>query len=1021
MTAMVEEKETADYSAITTIEAVLSENSCNESDNCVFEERQLESERSASCANRNDGMFKCEECTAEFHVDVNLRLHKAWVHDKSENKHKCPECSITFSRKAGLRSHLLTHCEDEFAYNHLSFSNKKSKKFSPASERIKVTNVNNEPWICVQCNQSFLSSSMLKEHKKLHIQLKSSLKQRFRKKDVDRTVFVHDCDTCGKKFKKKSQLIRHTRVHSGERPFICSVCGKGFTQKNSLETHKAKHTGEKKYKCTFCDATFTQSGNMRCHIDRVHAPKAMLPADQLFQCPFCSCVFKKIGSLNCHISRRHVDNSEELASTASNISYADADEESNKTEKNDLLVKAMEKSGVGDWASPTNADGIKIVLPLTDSETGMKQSHVMRRIGRLCFHQCLYCPKEFKKSSDLVRHIRIHTHERPFKCNQCYRSFTVKSTLNVHVRSHTKLNEIRCDVCGATFSSAQSLKVHNRVHSLLSPFRCNLCEKQFSLYNQLKKHLLAHQQKTKIKSGKQSGIEKSLLDKIQLKSPIVVSGDSLVSSNSNAATKNDSFCVGTDKRKYSCNHCEKAFKKSSHLKQHVLSHTGEKPYQCSLCSQAFVSNGSLKTHIRTHSGEKPYKCEQCSFQCTTKGSLTRHMTIHSNSRPFMCPYCQKTFKSNFSCRKHMEIHKAEIALKVLKKKSDARERCHLIDSTSYNCNEMSLDVNSFSSECYNSTPSNVEISLLSTNTENVCIPLLQLSTFNVNVSQPTDDASIVPRLVLHSATHQSNQPRSSDTNYIHLSTSATVEPNSILASVNSETLSQNTLQDNSAQNSVANIEISSNTQKNAHKRRKDCQLKSCQYCPKVFKKRSDLERHTRIHTGEKPFECTLCKKQFTVKSTLDSHIQTHKGERNFKCFVCNSLFATKGSLNIHTRLHTGYRPFKCDVCNMTFRTSGHLKSHSQKHEKQKAYPLKNSETLNSVQYYLDTSNVAIEPNREATNTPLIMPYILSSRDNGLTDNSDCGQSTFGSMDASLLTTLIQIDCSGEQLHENVDN
>lgn len=50
----------------------------------------------------------------------------------------------------------------------------------------------------------------------------------------------------------------------------------------------------------------------------------------------------------------------------------------------------------------------------------------------------------------------------------------------------------------------------------------------------------------------------------------------------------------------------------------------------------------------------------------------------------------------------------------------------------------------------------------------------------------------------------------------------------------------------------------------------------CPYCGKCFERAGHLERHKRIHTGERPYRCELCEKRFNQKCSLKEHLKIHR-------------------------------------------------------------------------------------------------------------------------------------------------
>ncbi|XP_053860969.1 zinc finger protein 154-like isoform X1 [Malaclemys terrapin pileata] len=216
---------------------------------------------------------------------------------------------------------------------------------------------------CTECGINLHDYSALIKHQKIHTGEKPCEYSEYGKNFTRRSgLFLHqrihmgarpyECTECGKCFAKSSALSEHQRIHTGERPYECSECGKNFTHRTGLFLHQRIHTGERPYECCECGKTFNRSSHLNRH-RRIHT-----------------------------------------------------------------------------------------------GETP---------------YECSECGKNFTRRSGLSEHQRIHTGERPYECSECGKCFTNNSALSKHQRIHTGERPYESSECGNTFSWDSIHVSHQRI------------------------------------------------------------------------------------------------------------------------------------------------------------------------------------------------------------------------------------------------------------------------------------------------------------------------------------------------------------------------------------------------------------------------------------------------------------------------------------------------------------------------------------------------------------------------------
>ncbi|CAL1288825.1 unnamed protein product, partial [Larinioides sclopetarius] len=123
----------------------------------------------------------------------------------------------------------------------------------------------------------------------------------------------------------------------------------------------------------------------------------------------------------------------------------------------------------------------------------------------------------------------------------------------------------------------------------------------------------------------------------------------------------------------------------------------------------------------------------------------------------------------------------------------------------------------------------------------------------------------------------------------------------------------------------------------AYKTKDGVKVYSCLKCTYRTFRKSDVHRHSVVHTGARPYVCPVCHKRFTQRTmtVTDHFFVASQVIKPFACELCNYSTTRKASLKRHSVIHTDLTPYNCVRCDKKFKHRTSLKYHYLSHFKQK--------------------------------------------------------------------------------------
>ncbi|XP_072023227.1 uncharacterized protein [Amphiura filiformis] len=568
-------------------------------------------------------LLSCKFCPKPFLTKTCLRKHISWHHVK-DRCYQCKYCEKRFALASLMRAHVGS------VHGKLGF-----RRWRRHAACVVVP-----PWciakerglFCTYCHKLFSSRQAVI----YHIRLRHTNEKPYK------------CDICQKAFHRKDHLKDHVMNHGNEKPFKCKMCLKSFARKRGLKNHELLHKPRTRHQCEICKKHFLAKTYLWQHVSRMHPDKTP------FSCEICQKPFAKQKFLNIHMKfhtkKHHCELCDKRFAHSTNLGYHMKAHHGSKQKPYKCHICNLSYTVRSSLTRHNaNVHYINASFRCCGKELTSKQflkAHLTTHNKGNKLMRCAMCCRRFLSKFALLTHCRGHSKGKVLRCQYCQVRCAQKSQLDQHMLQHSNEDILCCVLCQRTFITREGLSNHmSWSHIRDKCYGCKMCKKQFVLSNLLKAHILTvHNGRKSVKSFKQKTSWKCMV-------------------------KNLDYCLQIKlvKQKAPLNHacivCQKRYASKGHLRQHMMTHSGEKTFSCDFCHKHFANKYHKRAHTkRVHTRAPPkITCTQCDKKLHTNGELQRHIKrYHTSNVQVKCELCHKLYRDVDSLQQHMNSHNGEI-------------------------------------------------------------------------------------------------------------------------------------------------------------------------------------------------------------------------------------------------------------------------------------------------------------------------------------------------------------------------